>query len=106
MARFASPERLACRAALSPGDNVAESTMAAKYKSLMMRKSHKKALVAVAHNIIRLICILLSRPAVPNVMLHVGGHGRVNLPVGFHGQGAQRHLGGIAGSLPCLRIAG
>jgi hypothetical protein len=38
-----------------------KSTLAAKYKSLMVRKSHKKAIVAVAHKMIRLIYILLSR---------------------------------------------
>jgi transposase len=91
MARFGSPERLACWAALSPGNNesagkrksgrtghgnhairfilcecanaarMTKSTLAAKYRSLMVRKSHKKAIVAVAHKMIRLIFILLSR---------------------------------------------
>ena len=91
MTRFASPQRLACWAALSPGNNesagkrksgrtrhgnntiryilcecanaarMTRSTLAAKYRSLMVRKSHKKAIVAVAHKIIRLIYILLSR---------------------------------------------
>ena len=91
MTRFASPERLACWAALSPGNNesagkrksgrtrqgnnvircilcecanaarMTKSTLAAKYKSLMVRKSHKKAIVAVAHKMIRLIYLLLSR---------------------------------------------
>ena len=37
------------------------STLAAKYKSLKVRKSHKKAIVAVAHKMIRLIYLLLSR---------------------------------------------
>ena len=91
MARFGSPERLACWAALSPGNNesagkrksgrtrhgnnviryilcecanaarMTKSTLAAKYKSLMVRKSHKKSIVAVAHKMIRLIYLLLSR---------------------------------------------
>ena len=91
MARFGSPERLACWAALSPGNNessgkrksgrtghgnnviryilcecanaarMTRSTLAAKYKSLKVRKSHKKAIVAVAHKMIRLIYLLLSR---------------------------------------------
>ena len=91
MARFGSPERLACWAALSPGNNesagkrksgrtrhgnnairfilcecanaarMTRSTLASKYRSLMVRKSHKKAIVAVAHKMIRLIYILLSR---------------------------------------------
>jgi transposase len=91
MARFASPERLACWAALSPGNNesagkrksgrtrhgnsiirfvlcecanaarMTKSTLASKYRSLMVRKSHKKAIVAVAHKMIRLIFVLLSR---------------------------------------------
>ena len=91
MARFGSPARLACWAALSPGNNesagkrksgrtrhgnnairfilcecanaarMTKSTLAAKYRSLMVRKSHKKAIVAVAHKMIRLIYILLSR---------------------------------------------
>lgn len=35
--------------------------VASRYKSLMVRESHKKAIVAVAHKMIRLIFILLSR---------------------------------------------
>ena len=35
--------------------------VASRYKSLMVRKSYKKAIVAVAHKMIRLIFILLSR---------------------------------------------
>ena len=91
MERFGSPQRLACWAALSPGNNesagkrksgrtrhgnntiryilcecanaarMTKSTLASKYKSLMVRKSHKKAIVAVAHKMMRLIYILLSR---------------------------------------------
>ena len=91
MARFGCAERLACWAALSPGNNesagkrksgrtrhgnsiirfilcecanaarMTRSTLASKYRSLMVRKSHKKAIVAVAHKMIRLIYILLSR---------------------------------------------
>ena len=38
-----------------------KSTLAAKYRSLMVRKSHKKAIVAIAHKMIRLIYILLTR---------------------------------------------
>lgn len=38
-----------------------KSTLAAKYKSLTVRKSHKKAIVAVAHKMIRLIYVLLAR---------------------------------------------
>ena len=38
-----------------------KSTLASKYKSLMVRKSHKKSIIAVAHKMIRLIYILLSR---------------------------------------------
>jgi hypothetical protein len=37
------------------------STLAAKYRSLMVRKSHKKAIVAVAHKMLRLIYLLLAR---------------------------------------------
>ncbi len=91
MARFGSPERLACWAALSPGNHesagkrrsgrighgnhairhilcecanaarMTRSTLAAKYKALMVRKSHKKAIVAVAHKMLRLIYVLLHR---------------------------------------------
>lgn len=91
LGRFGSPERLACRAALSPGNNeragkrksgrtrhgnnairyilcecaiaarMTKSTLAAKYRSLTVRKSHKKAIVAGAHRMIRLIYVLLSR---------------------------------------------
>ena len=38
-----------------------KSSLAAKYRSLMGRKSHKKAIVAVAHKMIRLIYVLLTR---------------------------------------------
>jgi hypothetical protein len=38
-----------------------KSTLASKFKSLVVRKSHKKAIVALAHKMIRLIYILLSR---------------------------------------------
>jgi transposase len=91
MARFGSAARLACWAALSPGNNesagkrksgrtrhgnnairfilcecanaarMTKSSLAAKYRSLMVRKSHKKAIVAVAHKMIRLIYLLLDR---------------------------------------------
>ena len=91
MGRFGRTERLACWAALSPGNNesagkrksgrtrhgnsiirfilcecahaarMSKSTLAAKYRGLMVRKSHKKAIVAIAHKMIRLIFVLLSR---------------------------------------------
>lgn len=91
MARFGSPERLASWAALSPGNHesagkrksgrtrhgnhairyilcecanaarMTKSTLASKYRSLMVRKSHKKTIVALAHKMIRLIYVLLSR---------------------------------------------
>jgi transposase len=91
MARFGSAERLASWAALCPGNNESagkrksgrtrhgngviryilcecanaarwtKSTLAAKYRSLMVRKSHKKAIVALAHKMMRLIYVLLSR---------------------------------------------
>ena len=91
MSRFGCAERLAAWAALCPGNNesagkrksgrtrhgnsiircilcecanaarMSRSTLAAKYKSLTVRKSHKKAIVAVAHKMIRLIYVLLSR---------------------------------------------
>jgi hypothetical protein len=91
MCRFGSPARLACWAALSPGNQesagkrrsgrtrhgnnviryilcecanaarMTKSTLASKFKSLVVRKPHKKAIVALAHKMIRLIYILLSR---------------------------------------------
>ena len=91
MGRFACAERLASWAALSPGNNesagkrksgrtrhgnsiirfilcecanatrMTKSTLAAKYRSLMVRKSHKRAIVAVAHKMIRLIFLMLTR---------------------------------------------
>lgn len=91
MARFGCAARLACWAALSPGNNesagkrksgrtrhgnntvryilcecanaarMTKSTLASKYKSLMVRKPHKKAIVALAHKMIRLIYTLLTR---------------------------------------------
>ena len=91
MNRFGAAARLACWAALSPGNNesagkrksgrtrhgnsiirfilcecanaarMTKSTLASKYRSLMVRKSHKKAIIAVAHKMIRLIFVLLTR---------------------------------------------
>jgi len=91
MTRFGRAQSLACWAALSPGNNesagkrksgrtshgnsvircilcecanaarMTKSTLAAKYRSLMVRKSHKKAIIAVAHKMIRLIYLMLSR---------------------------------------------
>lgn len=91
MTRFGAPDRLAAWAALCPGNNESagkrksgrigkggsviryimcecansawktKSSLAAKYKSLMVRKTHKKAIIAVAHKMIRLIYILLTR---------------------------------------------
>lgn len=83
--RFGSADRLASWAALCPGNNElagkrksgktrkgnamiryilcecanaarkTKSTLAAKYKSLVIRKSHKKSIVALAHKMIRII---------------------------------------------------
>jgi transposase len=91
MTRFGGAERLASWAALCPGNNESagkrksgrtrhgngviryilcecanaarwtKSSLAAKYRSLTVRKSHKKAIVALAHKMIRLIYVLLSR---------------------------------------------
>jgi len=91
MTRFGSPDRLAAWAALCPGNNESagkrksgkigkgssiiryimcecansawktKSSLATKYKSLMVRKTHKKAIVALAHKIIRLVYLLLTR---------------------------------------------
>lgn len=91
MTRFGSADRLAAWAALCPGNNESagkrksgrigkgssviryilcecansawktKSSLAAKYKSLMVRKTHKKAIVALAHKIIRLIYVMLTR---------------------------------------------
>lgn len=91
MARFGCAGRLAAWAALCPGNNesagkrrsgrtrkgnatirfilcecanaarMTKSTLGSKYKALMVRKSHKKAIVALAHKMIRLIYLLLSR---------------------------------------------
>jgi transposase len=91
MTRFGSPDRLAAWAALCPGNNESagkrkfgrigkgssiiryimcecansawktKSSLATKYKSLMIRKTHKKAILALAHKIIRLVYLLLTR---------------------------------------------
>jgi len=91
MARFGSASRLAAWAALCPGNNESagkrksgktrkgnaiirylmcecanaacktKSSLAAKYKSLRVRKTHKKSIVAIAHKLIRLVYVLLSR---------------------------------------------
>ena len=91
MTRFGRAQSLACWAALSPGNDesagkrksgrtahgnsiircilcecanaarMTKSTLAAKYRSLMVRKSHKKSIIAVAHKMIRLIYLMLSR---------------------------------------------
>lgn len=112
MARFGSPERLACWAALSPGNHesagkrksgrtrkgnnvirhilcecanaarMTHSTLAAKYKSLMVRKSHKKSIVAIAHKMIRLIYILLTRrePYIDQAIDYVAMSAKKNAP--------------------------
>ena len=91
MTRFGGADRLAAWAALCPGNNesagkrksgrtrkgnaiirtilcecanaarMTKSSLAAKYKSLMVRKTHKKTIVAIAHKMIRLIYLLLTR---------------------------------------------
>ena len=91
MSRFGRAQSLACWAALSPGNDesagkrrsgrtghgnsvirsilcecanaarMTKSTLAAKYRSLMVRKSHKKCIIAIAHKMIRLIYLLLTR---------------------------------------------
>ena len=44
-----------------PHGQESEKEVASKYRSLMVRKSHKKAIVAVAHKMISLIFLMLSR---------------------------------------------
>jgi transposase len=91
MQRFGKAARLAQWAALSPGNDESagkrksgrighgnsvirhilcecanaarntKSTLASKYHSLKVRKSHKKAIVALAHKMLRLIFVILSR---------------------------------------------
>lgn len=91
MTRFGCADRLASWAALCPGNNesagkrksgrtrkgnaiiryilcecanaarMTKSSIATKFKSLMVRKTHKKAIVAIAHKMIRLIYVLLAR---------------------------------------------
>lgn len=91
MTRFGCADRLAAWAALCPGNNesagkrksgrtrkgsaviryilcecanaarVTKSSLATKYKSLAIRKTHKKAIIAVAHKMIRVIYLMLTR---------------------------------------------
>jgi len=91
MTRFGDADRLASWAALCPGNNesagkrksgktrkgnaiiryilcecanaarMTKSSLAAKYRSLMIRKSHKKTIVAIAHKLIRTIYFMLAR---------------------------------------------
>ena len=91
MTRFGCADRLASWAALCPGNNesagkrksgktrkgnaiiryilcecanaarTTKSLLAAKYKTLKVRKSHNKVIVALAHKMIRLIYLLLTR---------------------------------------------
>lgn len=91
MTRFGSADRLAAWAALCPGNNESagkrksarigkassviryimcecansawktRSSLASKYRNLMVRKTHKKAIIALAHRMIRLIFLLLTR---------------------------------------------
>ena len=91
MSRFGDADRLASWAALCPGNNesagkrksgktrkgnaivryilcecanaarTTKSDLAAKYRNLKVRKSHKKCIVAIAHKMIRLIYFMLSR---------------------------------------------
>ena len=91
MTRFGNADRIAAWAALCPANNESagkrksgrigkgssviryimcecansawktKSSLASKYKSLMVRKTHKKAIIALAHKMIRLIFLLLTR---------------------------------------------
>lgn len=91
MAQFGSPQRLASWASLCPGNNESagkrksgrtgrnngtiryilcecanaarntKSSLASKYRSLKVRKSHKKTIVALAHKMIRMIYVMLMR---------------------------------------------
>ena len=91
MSRFGCAARLASWAGLCPGNNesagkrksgrtghgnstirfilcecanaarMTKSTLSAKYRSLMVRKSHKKTIVAIAHKMLRLIFLILNR---------------------------------------------
>ena len=91
MGRFGAASRLACWAALSPGNNesagkrkrshtgkgnhvirallcecanaarMSTSSLAGKFRSLLVRKTYKKAIVALAHKMLRLIYAMLSR---------------------------------------------
>jgi transposase len=91
MSRFGDADRLASWAALCPGNNESagkrksgktrkgnaiiryilcecanaarntKSSLASKYRGLMIRKSHKKSIVAIAHKMIRIIYFMLSR---------------------------------------------
>lgn len=91
MQRFGAGRRLACWAALSPGNNesagkrrsgrtgkgnhvirailcecanaarMSSSSLASKFKSLLVRKTYKKAIVALAHKMLRLIYAMLSK---------------------------------------------
>lgn len=91
MARFGDADRLASWAALCPGNNesagkrksgktrkgnatiryilcecanaarMTKSSLAAKYRSLKVRKSHKKCIIAIAHKLIRIIYFMLAR---------------------------------------------
>ena len=112
MARFGRAQSLACWAALSPGNDesagkrksgrtahgnsvirsilcecanaarMTKSTLAAKYRSLMVRKSHKKSIIAVAHKMIRLIYLLLSRrlPYIDQAIDYAAMSARKNAP--------------------------
>lgn len=112
MARFGRAQSLACWAALSPGNDesagkrksgrtahgnsvirsilcecanaarMTKSTLAAKYRSLMVRKSHKKSIIAVAHKMIRLIYLMLSRrqPYIDQAIDYAAMSARKNAP--------------------------
>lgn len=91
MQRFGAARRLACWAALSPGNNesagkrksgrtgkgnhvirailcecanaarMSNSSLASRFKSWLVRKTYKKAIVALAHKMLRLIYAMLSK---------------------------------------------
>jgi transposase len=91
MQRFGAARRLACWAALSPGNNesagkrrsgrtgkgnhvirailcecanaarMSTSSLASRFKSWLVRKTYKKAIVALAHKMLRLIYAMLSK---------------------------------------------
>ena len=61
MTRFGAPDRLGPGSECANVARIPHSSLAAKFRSLMVRKTHNKRIVAIEHKMIPLIYLMLTR---------------------------------------------